>query len=163
VKTDGIFHSYNPDPSVYGMVREFKVTEQASGAPEPSPTIRITLSSDRGIEVDGDPLPGEHTVGVLFEDQTTHENFAGHDVHLMRLTVDTDLDRVARWMDWSQPMGLETPAPAEFVGGTNELPAGGTAYFNVRLEPGRYAWVAEVSRPAEKGMLRVFTVPSSGG
>jgi len=163
VKTNGIFHSYNPSPSAYGMVHELTVTEEFSNAAEPSATLTITLSSARGLEVQGDLTPGEHIVAVYFEDQKIHEHFLGHDVHLVRLQNDTDIEELAIWMDWSQPTGLETPAPAEFLGGTNEMPAGGTAYFNVRLQPGRYAWIAEVPSPLEKGMLKTFTVPSDGG
>jgi hypothetical protein len=163
VKTNGVFHSYNPLPSAYGMVHELTVTEESSNAAEPSATLTITLSSARGVEVQGDLTPGEHTVAVYFEDQQIHEHFLGHDVHLVRLESDTDIEELAIWMDWTQPTGLETPAPAEFLGGTNEMPAGGTAYFTVRLEPGRYAWIAEVPGPAEKGMLKIFTVPPNGG
>jgi hypothetical protein len=162
VKTNGVFHSYNPSPSAYGMVHELIVTEESSNASEPNATLTITLSSARGVEVQGDPTPGEHTVAVYFEDQQIHENFLGHDVHLVRLESDTDIEELSIWMDWSQPTGLETPAPAEFLGGTHEMPAGGTAYFTVRLEAGDYAWIAEVPSPAEKGMLKTFTVPPNG-
>jgi len=158
VKTNGVFHSYNPSPSAYGMVHELTVTEESSDVAEPSATLTITISSARGVEVQGDPTPGEHTVSVYFEDQQIHENFLGHDVHLVQLENDTDIEELAIWMDWSQPTGLETPAPAEFLGGTHEMPAGETAYFNVRLEPGDYAWIAEVPNPLEKGMLKTFTV-----
>ncbi len=158
VKTDGVFHSYNPDPSTYGMVHEFTVTEESSGAAEPAASLHITLSSERGIEVEGNPRPGNHVVAVSFEDQMVHENFVGHDVHLARLNDDSDLEELATWMDWRQPTGLETPAPVEFLGGTHEMPAGETAYFSVRLEPGDYAWIAEVANPDEKGMLKTFTV-----
>lgn len=158
VKTDGIFHSYNPDPSAYGMVHQFTVTEESSGALEPAASLHVTLSSERGIEVEGNLRSGEHTVAVSFEDQTIHENFVGHDVHLARLTEDSDLRELATWMDWRLPNGLETPAPVEFLGGTHEMPAGEIAYFRVRLEPGDYAWIAEVANPDEKGMLKTFTV-----
>lgn len=161
VKTKGVFHSYNPAPSAYGMVHELTVTEESSNAAEPSATLTITLSSTQGIEVQGDPTPGEHIVAVYFEDQQIHENFLGHDVHLVRLENDTNIEELAIWMDWSQPTGLETPAPAEFLGGTHEMPAGGTAYFTVRLEEGDYAWIAEVPGASEKGMLKTFTVPPS--
>lgn len=160
VKTNGVFHTYNPDPDTYGMVHEFTVTEEASGASAPMPTLEIRLSSERGMEVDGAMTLGLHTVAVHFTDQQVHENFVGHDVHLARLEDDTDMEALTTWMDWTQPTGLETPAPAVFVGGTNEMPAGKTAYFTVELEPGRYAWIAEVPKPGEKGMLRTFTVPS---
>jgi hypothetical protein len=162
VKTNGVFHSYNPSPSAYGMVHELTVTEESSDAAEPSATLTITISSSRGIEVQGDATPGEHTVAVYFEDQQIHENFLGHDVHLVRLESDTNIDELEIWMDWSQPTGLETPAPVEFLGGTHEMPAGGTAYFTIRLEAGDYAWIAEVPSPVKKGMLKTFTVSPNG-
>jgi hypothetical protein len=163
VKTDGVFHAYNPDPAMYGMVHEFTVTDAASDATEPAASLRLTISSEDGIVVEGDVVPGEHTVAVDFVDQMVHENFVGHDVHLVRLTDETDLDALDRWMDWTTPTGLMSPAPAEFLGGTNEMPAGTTSFFTVTLEPGDYAWIAEVSRAADKGMLVRFTVPAGAG
>jgi len=160
VKTGGIFHSYNPDPSIYGMVHEFTVTDETSEAVEPSATIQIEISTAGGIVVEGELVPGEHTVAVHFVDQTVHENFVGHDIHLVRVAGDLDLGELERWMDWTQAMGLQSPAPAEFLGGTNEMPAGTTSYFTVVLEPGNYAWVSEVPGSAEKGMLKPFRVPS---
>lgn len=160
VKTGGIFHSYNPDPSSYGMVHEFTVTDETSEAVEPSATIQIEISTAGGIVVEGELVPGEHTVAVHFVDQTVHENFVGHDIHLVRVAGDLDLGELERWMDWTQAMGLQSPAPAEFLGGTNEMPAGTTSYFTVVLEPGNYAWVSEVPGSAEKGMLKPFSVPS---
>ena len=160
VKTGGIFHSYNPDPSIYGMVHEFTVTDETSEAVEPSATIQIEISTAGGIVVEGELVPGEHTVAVHFVDQTVHENFVGHDIHLVRVAGDLDLGELERWMDWTQAMGLQSPAPAEFLGGTNEMPAGTTSYFTVVLEPGNYAWVSEVPGSAEKGMLKPFSVPS---
>ena len=52
--------------------------------------------------------------------------------------------------------GLGEPAPATFVGGVHEMPAGYTAFFTVDLEPGRYAWIAESG--AARGMVEEFTV-----
>lgn len=158
VKTDGVFHAYNPDPNAYGMVHELTVTERSGGAPEPTATLRLAISSDRGISMEGEPSPGRHTVAVQFVDQIVHENLVGHDVHLARLAEDTDLEELALWMDSRRPDGLQDPAPAEFLGGTNELPAGTTGYFTVDLEPGRYAWIAEVPGSADKGMLVPFSV-----
>lgn len=162
VKTNGIFHSYNPDTLAYGMVHQLTVTSTESDASAPEPTLSLTISSGRGIEMTGDVIAGEHTIAVRFEDQQAHENFVGHDVHLVRLADTTDVSRVAAWMDWTQRTGLETPAPAEFLGGTNEMPAGATGYFTASLEPGRYAWVAEVPSPESKGMLQIFEVTAAG-
>jgi len=163
VKTGGIFHSYNPNPDVYGMVHQFTVTGPEPETAAPEATVRLTLSSERGIEGTNDMTAGQHIVAVYFDDQTTYEHFLGHDVHLVRLAEDTDLDHVAAWMDWRQPEGLETPAPATFVGGTNPMPAGATAYLDVQLTPGRYAWIAQVPNAPEKGMLKVFAVAGAGG
>lgn len=158
VKTDGIFHSYNPSPGAYGMVHEFTVTEESNALQAPMATINISVSAETGLNVSGDITAGSHVVGVNFLDQKVHENFAGHDVHLVRLSEDTDLDEVEAWMDWTQPTGLQTPAPAEFLGGTHEMPAGETAYFHVDLEPGSYAWISEVPNSKEKGLLVSFEV-----
>lgn len=66
---------------------------------------------------------------------------------------------VERPTSWdTQPTGLEVPAPATFLGGVNEMPVGSTGYLTVDLEPGQYAWIAEVPKPMEKGMLKSFTV-----
>ena len=163
VKTVGVFHSFNPVPDLYGMVHEITVTEEASGAPEPEADIELTISSERGIEVEGDIGLGRHTVAVHFEDQVGYDHFLGHDVHLARLTENTNLDALEAWMDWTQPTGLETPAPAEFLGGLHELPAGQTGYFAIDLEPGSYAWIAEVPDPAGKMMLQTFSTSVRGG
>jgi hypothetical protein len=68
-------------------------------------------------------------------------------------------------MDWRAPGALASRAPegAEFLGGTMEMGAGGTAYYRVNLTPGTYAWIAEVPDPAGKNMLKTFTVPSGPG
>lgn len=161
VKTVGVFHSYNPAPGQYGMVHQFEVTG-SSAAPEPEADVNVNISSDRGIETAGDVGAGRHTVTVHFKDQKPYGNFVGHDVHLVRLEGNTDLDELATWMDWTQPTGLEVPAPATFLGGVNEMPVGNTGYFTVDLEPGQYAWIAEVPKPMEKGMLKSFTVLGDG-
>ena len=163
VKTAGVFHSYNPNPPAYGMVRQITVTGAASGEPEPSASIHITLSGERGIEVEGSPQAGPQTIAVHFEDQKIHENFVGHDLQLVRLSADTDLPALAAWMDWTRHGGLQTPAPARFLGGAEEMPAGSTAYLAVDLMPGRYAWISEVSNPDQKGMLVEFAVPPASG
>jgi hypothetical protein len=160
VKTGGVFHSYSPDPARFGMVHEFAVAGAPADTTAPRAALELTLSSERGIEMAGTPESGEHVVAVHFEDQTVHGNFVGHDVHLVRLADTTNLEPLAAWMDWTRPDGLETPAPVEFVGGINEMPAGSTGYFTIRLEPGHYAWIAEVPDPARKGMLKAFTVPA---
>jgi hypothetical protein len=148
VKTaDGTFHT------ALGMVRPLTVTSAASGGSPPAADIEITLSNFE-IAVDGAATPGEHVVAVHFAEHP--EAGLGNDVHLVRLDGETSLDDVVPWMDWMNLNGLRAPAPAEFLGGTQEMPVGYTAYFSVELEQGRYAWIAE--SPAE-GMVQEFAVP----
>lgn len=158
VKTGGTFHSFNRDTAALGMVHEFVVTEAASPQAEPTPDMTLTLSAEGGLQVDGTPRQGSQVIAVNFADQRPHENFVGHDVHLLRVTDETNLDSVAAWMDWTRPPGLQTPAPAQFLGGVNEMPAGSVGYLTVALEPGRYAWISEVPNAKAKNMLIPFTV-----
>ena len=79
-------------------------------------------------------------------------------LHLVRLTPETDTEALFAWMNWSLPAGLQTPATANFVGGINELPAGDTGYFSATLQPGEYAFIAEVPAAEEKRMFHRFTV-----
>lgn len=158
VKTGGVFHSYNPDPAVFGMVHEFTVTAATSGQPQPTADLNLEISSTAGITLSGSPSSGRQTFSVSFIDQIVHENFVGHDIHLARLPGDADLAGLEQWMDWSRPDGLQTPAPVEFVGGLNEMPAGSTGYFTVTLEPGEYVLISEVPGAGGKGLLQTFTV-----
>ena len=79
-------------------------------------------------------------------------------MHVVRLAEDADLDALAAWMDWTDPQGLQTPAPVQFVGGLNEMPAGATGYFTLTLEPGSYAFISEVPGAPGKGLFHTFTV-----
>lgn len=158
VKTGGVFHSYNPDPATFGMVHQFTVTETPSAIPEPDTNLRMHLSWEDGITLAGTPVAGRQRIAVQFDDQKIYGNFVGHDVHLVRLDDEADLQALADWMDWTRPSGLQTPAPAEFLGGLQEMPAGSTGYFSADLDPGRYAFIAEVPASDTRGMLKVFTV-----
>lgn len=152
------FHSYN------GMLQMLTVTEEASDAREPRATLAISLSSAGGIEIPTDLRPGMQTVAIEFQDQKAYEHLQGHNAHLVRLNhMDAELlEELAAWMDWRQAGSLAARAPegATFLGGTMEMQAGGTAYYTVNLTPGDYVWIAEVPNPAEKNMLKTFSVPS---
>lgn len=159
VKTpEGQFHSY------LGMIDQIVVTDATAGGVEPEATSHMTLNND-GIEWDGQVAAGPQTIAVRFAEQQVHGNFLGNDVHLVRLEGGSHTDSIAAWINWSLPNGLTTPAPAHFLGGLHEMPVGTTGYLHVDLEPGRYAWIAEVDNPASKNMLHPFTVaaPDSEG
>jgi len=162
VKNDeGKFHSY------LGMIESLTVTEERSGS-EPEATLDLSLST-AGIGFDEDVQSGEHTVAVQVEDQQVYDHLLGHDVHLIRFDDETTTADVNGWTNWMDPTQLVSDGtdPGTFVGGvqtilTPELLEGGTpetAYLDVDLNPGAYAWVSEVPDPAGKGMLETFTVP----
>lgn len=152
VKTGGVFHP---------MSRELIVTESSSFEEAPTPTLKMEISAEGGIEMIDEPKAGLHTIAVYFKDQGPHEHFMGHDVHLVKLEKDSNLEDLGSWMSWADPDGLNTPAPVKFIGGAQEMPAGNTAYFTVSLEQGRYAWISEVPSPGSKNMLKVFTIPAT--
>lgn len=154
---DGQFHS------ALGMMEEITVTEDRTENIEPFPTVELTISNIEGITgIAFDELidPGEHIFAVHFKDQSAHENFVGHDVHLVRLEENADLTQLADWVDWTDPAAFKTPSPEgfEFLGGTQEMPEGKTSYFNANLTPGFYALVSEVTNPVSKNMLITFKV-----
>lgn len=151
------FHSY------LGMLDHFTVTGDSSGAEEPEPTLNLAISSENGITTEGDVTAGSHVVRIRFEDQITYAHLLGHNVQLVKMTDSGDeelLDDVAGWMDWTQPGSLvhRVPRGAEFLGGSMEMTGGSTTYFYVDIEPGDYAWIAEIPDPAGHGMLKTFTV-----
>jgi hypothetical protein len=154
---DEVFHSY------IGMLEHINVTDETSDAEEPDPTKTLTISSTEGIQVDQQLTAGSYTIEIFFEDQTSYAHLQGHNVQLVRLNDKEDeelLSNLSTWMDWRQPGSLVNRAPegAEFMGGTMEMAEGETAYFHVDLEPGDYAWIAEIPDPADHNMLKTFTI-----
>ncbi|MFZ0489222.1 MAG: hypothetical protein WBV11_08910 [Salegentibacter sp.] len=155
IKTpDGTFHS------MLGMFRDLRVTEEKNNATEPSTAdIDIYPTSD-DFKIEGNLTPGKHLVAVHFEEDP--EGPSAPDVHVVKLDENTDMDKVATWMDWTQPMGFVSdhmgkhPAPANFLGGSQEAPKGARTYFTLDLEPGKYALVSE--QPASTPNYKIFEV-----
>jgi hypothetical protein len=108
-------------------------------------------------------------VAVQIQDQKIYEHLLGHDVHLIRFDHRTTVDDANGWMNWMHPDGLVSDGtdPGTFLGGVQAIVTPGllegnetkTAYFDVNLNPGAYAWVSEVPDSAGKGLLKPFSVP----
>lgn len=149
VKTeDGKFHSE------LGMISPITVTDEVSKMEEPNDAdIDLTLSNNK-IESKGKVTSGNHRVAVHFKEHPKYGT--GNDVHLVKLNDDTNMNEVINWMNWMNINGLSSPAPAEFLGGTQEMPVGYTSYFTVNLEPGNYAWISETA--TDNKMVNKFTV-----
>jgi hypothetical protein len=161
VKSDGVFHTTSPGAGQLGMIMDLTVTDAKNGAPEPVPDATLAVRNS-GLElVDGELVPGTNTIRVDFVEQQALPSFVGNDVHLMRVDDADDIAEVNAWMDWRTANGLEDPAPAVFVGGINDLPAGSHGYFTVELTPGDYAFVAEMPDPQGSGFVLPFSVAAN--
>lgn len=64
VKTDGVFHSFNPMPGVMGMVHELVVTDESNGASGPDLDVTVSISSEDGFEVKGNLKTGSQTIAA---------------------------------------------------------------------------------------------------
>lgn len=142
---DGRIHS------MMGMLRPLTVTAETSGAPEPQATMELIIANDR-IDVQGEPVQGRNTIRVRVVEEP--EGLLGHDVHLARLGEVTTVGEIVTWMDWVDEM--QAPAPALFLGGVEQMPAGSTAYLTVDFEPGRYPWISEDY--GQQGVVQEFSV-----
>ncbi|MCG2461584.1 hypothetical protein K8352_12560 [Flavobacteriaceae bacterium F89] len=151
---NGEFHS------AHGMVSQLEVTDARNGNVQPKGDVDVSVSSIGGIRIKNKISAGNHVFAVHFEDQKAYENFLGHDVHLVRLNAEANLDELNAWMNWSDPNAFKTPAPTgvTFLGGIQEMPAGSTGYFKEDLSPGNYALISEVPNPRGKNMLVKFLV-----
>lgn len=134
IKEQGVFHT------ALGMIRQVTVTEEVSEMKPPEANVNVYLTND-AITAEGEISSGVNTFAIHFKEHP--EAGVGNDLHLIRVNENTDLNAVLAWMDWTNIMGLEPPAPAEFLGGSQEMPVGSTSYFTVNLDPGNYAFVNE--------------------
>lgn len=133
-----------------GMRRKLVVTEDSSGASPPAPDVEIWLA-DYELEVEGEMTRGRQTVAVHFGERPDEGERPFLNLELMPLDAEASVEDVAEWFET-----VQAPAPVEFLGGVPAMPAGATAYINVDLAPGRYAWVSDATRT--HGMKKVFTV-----
>ena len=152
--SNGIFHTS------MGMTKDIVVTEADSGNQEPIADIDIVLSSTDGIIFNDSIRSGKHIFSVYYKDQIVHENFVGHDINLVKLDENANLEELENWMNWADPKGLIEPAPDHitFMGGVNDMPAGNKGYFTATLVPGKYALISEVPNTAQKNLFKTFEV-----
>ena len=153
--SNGIFHTS------MGMTKDLVVSDTDSGNKPLSADIEISISSTEGIVMNDSITSGKQHFSVYFKDQIVHEHFVGHDVHLVALEEDANLEELENWMNWANPTGLMDPAPkgVTFIGGVNDMPTGNTGYFKATLAKGQYALIAEVPNASGKNMLKTFTIP----
>lgn len=147
IKTEnGQFHTE------LGMITPLIVTKEESNNIPPQPNFKILLDNEN-MATSGNIVAGENIFSVKFNEQTPFG--LGNDIHIAKVNDTTNLEALAQWMDWSNIDGMVSPgAPAKFVGGTQEMPVGYTAYFKCILEPGNYVFIAETPI----GRIKSFSV-----
>ncbi len=69
----------------------------------------------------------------------------------VKLVEERDLKELANWMTWTTPTGI-------FLGGVQNLRAGGTGYMTVDISLGEYVWISEGNDLASRNLLKKFTV-----
>jgi hypothetical protein len=153
IKTNGIFHSTS------GMVRQITVLDQRSDLEPPPATLKLQVDSN-GISINGEmPLhAGQVTFSVNFGAPKLFPNFTGPDVHLARITGETDLTSLEDYMDWTKPNGMIQESPATFLGGSQDAPDGKTSFFTQQLSAGKYVLIGEVPGPSELNFYQEFEV-----
>ncbi len=152
--SNGMFHTS------MGMTKDIVVSDTDSGNNELTSDIDITISSTDGIVFNDSINSGKHIFSVMYKDQIVHENFVGHDINLVKLDENANLEELENWMNWADPKGLIEPAPKAitFLGGVNDMPAGNKGFFTAKLESGKYALISEVPNASSKNMLKTFVV-----
>jgi hypothetical protein len=161
IKSDGVFHTTSPGEGKVGMMLDLTVTEEQNNAPEPVANATLAIRNSGMEIVAGELKPGVNTIRVDFVEQQALPSFVGNDVHLMRVENEESIGLADSWLDWRTKEGLEDPSPVVFLGGLNDMPAGSHGYFTVDLQPGDYAFIAEVPNPAANGFVLRFTVATA--
>jgi len=151
---NGMFHGG------MGMTKKLIVTDSKSETVPDKAQAAISISGKGGIVLKDSLKKGKTLFSVYFEDQEFHENFVGHDVNLVRLPGNYNMETLEKWMNWMDPKGLISPSPegVVFLGGINDSPAGSTGYFSADLEPGNYALISETPNASSRGMLKTFVI-----
>ncbi len=161
VKTNGIFHTMSPGEGKMGMIFEFTVTDEKTDTLEPTANAILAVNNSGMEIVNGALKAGMNTIRVDFVEQQALPSFVGNDVLIMRVENDESIAQADAWLDWRAKDGLEDPSPVTFLGGINDMPEGSHGYFTADLQPGNYAFIAEVPSPMEAGFVLAVTVEAA--
>jgi hypothetical protein len=143
-----------PDGSphaAHGMFKVFTVSGKSSAKPPTDGVSQVTIT-DSGIELPSAGLPAHGWV------KATNNSAANRDLALAEYTSpDATFDAANAYYNEYFNTG-KVPAgeaPASLNGGLSGLPKGGTGYFELDLENGRYALVGSLSDDNDPNPLHV--------
>lgn len=126
----GIYTSQGQVHRSLGMINSIVVTDAATGASPPEADVTIRLS---GTKLMGPDTLSTGRKTVKFKvDQAPKEDSA-YFAMLARLDSNATAQDLAS-------CNLHVPPPTKYLGGFEYIPVSDSAYFNVDLTPGRYAW-----------------------
>lgn len=148
-------------PHVFmGMLNELHVTDSNNKAPAPVADLDVHIDTLSGIQFIDTVKKGKHLIAVHFDQQKMYEHFCGHDVNIVKLDPEGNLDSLNKWINAADFSALRTPAPTglRFLGGANDMPSGTTAYIQITLEPGNYLLISEIPQARERRMMHRFVV-----
>ena len=151
---DGMPHTF------MGMIAELEVEASSSYEQAPNHDYKAVISGESGISFPDSVKAGEHVIAVDFHDQKIYESMLGHDLNLVKLESEDQLEPLAKWLNAADIKAFRTPAPEgiQFLGGVEDLPAGKTGYFKVKLEKGNYLMISEIPQVLERKMFKQFVV-----
>lgn len=147
----------------YGMIKEFTVSNTNNGNKEPSADEEISISSQSGITFKDSLTEGNYTFSVDFKDQKIYEHMLGHDINLVKIENEKQLDSLNNWVNLSDYTAFKTPAPEglTFLGGVEDIFGDKKGYFNVTLKKGHYVLISEIPNAVKRKMFKRFEVTSN--
>ena len=119
-----------------GMERGITVTEASTGASPPEPDVTIRVSGHE-VTTEGQFQAGRQIGAYHVEEASEGMDDYYWSAMLARIESDKALNNLRAYIEEGS---IRNPVPVEYVGGFEYLSPGDTAYAELDLVPGRYAW-----------------------
>jgi hypothetical protein len=121
----------------HGMVKVFDIGTPKSSAKPPKDGVRDVTLTDSGITIPSNGIPRRATLKI------TNTGTEAHSFTLVKINSGKTFDEVNAYFStfFNGPPPAE-PAPGELVGGMSGVAPNQTAYLDVDLKPGHYAYVS---------------------
>jgi hypothetical protein len=119
----------------HGMVKVFDISTPKSNAKPPQDGVRNVTLSDSAITIPSNGIPRRATLKV------TNEGTSVHSFTLAKINAGKTFADVKAYLDAVLKTGpQEGQPPGEILSGVSAVPPNGTAYLEVNLPAGHYAY-----------------------
>jgi len=141
----------------HGMVKVFDIGTPKSSARPPQDGVRNVTLTDSAITIPSNGIPRRATMKV------TNTGTSDHSFTLAKINAGNTFDDMRAYLGAILTTGpSEGQAPGEVVGGVSAVPPNGTAYLEVNLTPGHYAYFSTAGEApnddVSKGLKGEFDV-----